>query len=93
MPSPVNPRPLRRRLLLLVKWSVLLGLLLVGGANCWIQETTRRAIFIDTVSIPANDVGLVLGTSRAVGNFANPFFGGRMDAAAALYREGKIRHL
>ena len=44
-------------------------------------------------ALPKNDVALVLGTSRYVGGqYRNPFFEGRMDAAARLYTTGKVRH-
>lgn len=78
----------------LVKWLVLVGLLGVGGSNCWILESSRRRIYTDATVIPANDVGLVLGTSSSTrGGFANPFFAGRIAAAAELYHAGKVRHL
>ena len=38
-------------------------------------------------------MALVLGTSPYVGQWRNLFFEARMDAAAQLYREGKVRHL
>jgi SanA protein len=56
---------------------------------------TRTRIFIDITRVPRNDVALVLGTSPILrdGVTKNPFFEGRMDAAAELYRAGKVRHL
>jgi SanA protein len=40
-----------------------------------------------------NPVALVLGTSPKVDLWDNPFFVGRIDAAAALYHAGKVQHL
>jgi SanA protein len=38
-------------------------------------------------------VALVLGTAPMGRRWKNPFFEGRMDAAAKLYGDGKVRHL
>jgi SanA protein len=73
----------------------LLGAAFVTGANCWVIHSTRDAIFTDLALLPKNDVALVLGTSRfnGDGRSPNPFFLGRMNTAARLYHEGKVRHL
>jgi SanA protein len=73
----------------------LLLLALIAGANYWVLHRTRDAIFTDLARLPENDVALVLGTSRynSDGVSENPFFRGRMNSAARLYREGKVRHL
>jgi SanA protein len=79
-------------------WLWLLPLLLVcvvAAANWWVIHGASAAIVTDLARLPTNDVGLVLGTSRynADGFSPNPFFKGRIDAAARLYHEGKLRHL
>ncbi len=67
---------------------------LTGMANWWIVRTTRAQIVIDRTRLPANDVALVLGTApKLAGGWTNPFFEGRIDTAADLYRTGKVRHL
>ena len=76
-----------------------LGALLsvAGGAaiNRTILRQASGRIFTDAASAPDNDVALVLGTSPSLsqGRWKNPFFENRMDAAATLYRAGKVRHL
>lgn len=83
-----------RRARRLLSGLLIIGGLTVGGANCWIFERSRGRVFTDTSAVLANEVGLVLGTSRSVhGGFANPFFAGRISAAAELYHAGKVRHL
>ena len=48
----------------------------------------------DPARLPVNDVGLVLGTSKQTrGGYRNPHFYDRLDAAAALYHAGRVRHL
>lgn len=68
------------------------ALLLLG--NLWVEQSTRPYVFADIETLPANDVGLLLGTSpySRKGN-ENVLFQHRIDAAAALYRAGKIRHV
>jgi SanA protein len=67
----------------------------VAAANWWVLFRARPAIVTDLQALPVNDVGLVLGTSRydRDGSLGNPFFVGRMNAAALLYHQGKVRHL
>ncbi len=74
---------------------ILLAAALVAGANLWVLRSTRSYIITDLAKLPKNDVGLVLGTSRydRDGSIGNPFFFGRMNTAARLYHEGKVRHL
>jgi len=78
--------------------GALLFLLLAGIvtlANYWVLHSTRAAIVTDFARLSTNDIGLVLGTSRynSDGHSDNPFFEGRMNTAAKLYREGKVRRL
>lgn len=61
--------------------------------NWRIDETANPLLFADLDLIPANDVGLVLGTSRNRGSGLNEFYAHRIEAAADLYRSGKIRHI
>lgn len=63
-------------------------------ANIWVIESTSSGIFSNYSDIPTNPVGLVLGTSsRRTDGSPNPFFHNRMQAAAQLYRLGKIGHI
>ncbi len=65
-----------------------------AGSNLWIALRAQSRIFTKAEQVPANAVGLVLGTSaRGRGGDDNPFFAGRIEAAAELYRAGKVRHL
>jgi len=89
----VNPR-LKRRLRRAAGWGALAFALAVGLANRWVINSTDSMLYKDTALLPDNEVGLVLGCSPFVssGN-ANPQFHGRMQAAADLYRLGKVRRL
>lgn len=71
--------------------AALLGLMVVA-ANIWIFISSHSYVYHDTSAIPANEVGLVLGTSsRLRGGRPNPNFDTRIQAAAALFRAGKIK--
>lgn len=73
---------------------VLLPLLFVAICNVWIVAQTAGRIYDDPARMPANDVGLVLGTSKYFKKGTiNAHFQNRIAAAAALYRAGKVKHL
>jgi SanA protein len=86
---------IRRRQL--VWWCLTLGLcsvMLGWFINRWIEQSGAKRVFAKVENVPPHDVGLVLGTSAKVaGGYENPFFRNRIEAAAALYRAGKVRHL
>ena len=70
---------------------LLLGILI---ANIWIILSTEEKNYYVLRDMPSNDVGLVLGTTKSIhGGKENMFFRYRMEAAARLYREGKIKFL
>ena len=74
-----------------LSFFILMGVLL---ANIWIVFSTEKKNFYSLRNMPSNDVGLVLGTSKAVhGGKENMFFKYRMEAAARLYKEGKVKFL
>lgn len=80
----------------LFKWKLLLGttaLMIVNFANSWVVETTRHQIFDDIATIPTNEVGIVLGTTKHATYGTNLYFKYRMQAAADLYHAGKIKHI
>jgi SanA protein len=61
-------------------------------SNLWVIFSTRDQVYQGIENIPANDVALVLGTSKKqVGGKANPFFTYRIEAAAELYKSGKVK--
>jgi SanA protein len=76
----------------------LVALFLALASVLWADRVCRSAaagrIFRSVDQIPQNDVGLVLGTGKttARGNL-NLHFQQRIEAAAALYHAGKVRHL
>lgn len=62
--------------------------------NWLVVLTTQHKVFFDVSSLPSNDVGLVLGTSKYVARGKeNLFFKYRMEASALLFKEGKVKYL
>ena len=67
--------------------------LFVVGSNIWVVMSTKDRIY-DIAKVPANDVALVLGTSkRTVSGGVNRFFKERMNTAALLHHQGSIKHI
>jgi SanA protein len=76
-----------RRLAILAGATVVLG-------NLWIEVRAYRRVHSELEEVPQADIALVLGTAQQLrGGGPNQFFGGRITAAATLYRAGKARHL
>ncbi len=71
-----------------------LGVLLLLLPNVWVMYATKSQVFQSIDALPNTEVALVLGTSKKLENGRdNPFFIYRMDAAAELYKSGKVKHL
>lgn len=80
-----------KRLLSWGSLSLLGGLLALVLFNIWVVGRSSARVTSDTASVPKAPVALVMGTSRRLANGStNAFWKGRMDAAAALYKAGKV---
>lgn len=63
-------------------------------SNYVVKSSAEGKLFSELNEIPYNEVGLVLGTSKYLsGNYLNPYFVNRLDAAAQLYFAEKIDHI
>lgn len=84
-----------------VKWTIKVSIafVFVGAmgilvCNWWVVYNTRDQSYFNIHELPANDVGLVLGTSKFVRTGKeNLFFRYRMEATARLWKEGKVKYL
>jgi SanA protein len=71
-----------------------LSLISILWANSTINKQTENKIFTETVSIPENNVGLLLGTSKILKNGKpNQYFENRISATVQLYKAGKIKNI
>ena len=83
-----------RRLVIASALLVILAAGLTFVANRASKHAAAGRVFTSLETVPANDVGLVLGTSKlTLRGMPNLHFNQRIGAAAALYRAGKVRHL
>ncbi len=74
-------------------WIVISITLFVIGTNIWVVLSTKDRIY-NISKVTANDVALVLGTSkRTVTGGENRFFKERMSTAAMLHHKGFIKHI
>ncbi|MCB0489826.1 MAG: ElyC/SanA/YdcF family protein [Cyclobacteriaceae bacterium] len=68
-------------------------ILFVVLSNLWIVNSTKDKVFVEFDSLAHHPVALVLGTSRwLTSGQPNPFFKSRMESAATLFKQGKIKH-
>ena len=84
----------RAKLVALFLLLVVLPVVAILSADYACRTSASGKIFRSTVTIPTNAVALVLGTSKKTsrGN-PNLHFNQRIEAAAALFNAGKVRHL
>ena len=88
-PWPERLRPVLRG----VGWvlaGLLLGCLILVLVSDLMVEDQRQYTYDDVSLIPYNKVAVILGTSRFLADGSrNEYFWHRIDAAAALYQQGK----
>ena len=59
-----------------------------------VTHSTQKQTYSDVDLIPANKVGLLLGTNKYVqGKWENLYYKYRIDATVALFRAGKIKYV
>ena len=76
------------RILLILPCAVAL---LIVVCDLRVRNMARGRLYDDVQALPHEHAALLLGTSaRLRGGSPNPFFEYRMDAAAALFRAGKV---
>lgn len=88
----MNRRRLRRYLW--IAFSFLLLLIAIPAAcYAWIGAGSKPYLYDDIAAVPPKQTALVLGTAKYVaGGRINLFYQARIDAAAALYRAGKVQY-
>jgi SanA protein len=79
------------KLLMLAFLVIVIGLFLL--CQWFVKHAGGDRLYTKVSELPARDFGLVLGTSEHLGGGGeNPYFKKRMEAAAELYRLGKVKH-
>lgn len=71
---------------------VVISVILALVANSIVERATDQQVYADVQAIPANRVGLLLGTSRLLSNGKpNQYFDNRIDAVVQLINARKIQ--
>lgn len=83
-----------KKLAIILGAAAVLLLLIIGVCNLWVVQSASARMYSSINDLPHNDVGLVLGTSNFTrAGTTNLHFKNRIDAAARLYKSGKVKHL
>ena len=80
-----------KRILLTGAALVLLGAAFVAWANLAAVHAAQGRLFDKVEDVPASRVALVFGTDHRFQGRENLYFKYRMDAAAALWKAGKVK--
>jgi SanA protein len=80
------------RLTKLLLWCLVAVAAVTVACNGWMLRASSGAIRLHNTLVTDTDVALVLGTAPRLSSGPNPFFEGRMNTAAGLWKEGKVRH-
>ena len=82
------------------KWlcvfCVVIAISLIWSVNYIVNKETQNQLYHNTVLIPKNKVGLLLGTAKykdKAKQIINLYYQTRIDAAVALYMAGKIDYI
>lgn len=87
-------RPVLKRWWPLIALVAVATLLLVLGCEEWIAKAAEKRCFDEVKTIPEAPVAVVLGAApRVADGRANLFFLPRMEAAAALFKAGRVKAL
>ncbi len=69
------------------------GIYLLVLANTIVKLQVKNQLYTTLDHVPFREVGLVLGANKKGRNGLNPYFKYRMEAAAALYLNGKVNRI
>jgi len=74
--------------------ATIVFLIVLFSVDYWVTSSTQKQLYSNLDSIPANKVGVLLGTSKFIRTgVINPYYQYRIDAAVALYKAGKITYI
>lgn len=93
---PNRHKPNRRNSALFVKVIKCLALTVIAVAAAllmidrWVSYQASDQVYMSQAEVENFDVAVVLGTSKYLGRVLNEYYTQRIDAAIALYQEGKV---
>lgn len=83
----------KKRLLWAAALTTVCGALAIWACDSWVKNSTASLCHADLATVPGADVGLVLGCSPKIGARPNQYYTKRIQAAAELFKAGKVRAL
>jgi len=83
----------RKKMVQLIIAGILIIVFIIFVCNMLIVSYAGKRVYDDVDAIPSNKTGLVLGTSPSLRNGPNYYFVNRIQAAARLYKAGKVKYL
>lgn len=83
-----------KRIIKWTLWLLTLGVLFVCFSNWAVYSSTKDNVIADIDELAEKKVALVLGTSKRTSRGTeNQYFKDRIQAAAELYKRGKVKHI
>lgn len=81
----------------ILKWTIYLlifGVILIFSIDFWVKSFASDKCFSNVSELKSSKVGLLLGTSKHLGNGSeNLYYSYRIDAAVELFKAGKIKFI
>ena len=90
--APKRAHPIRRFFITLL-FLILLPPALVLGLSAWMEASTQSRIYTNTGDVPREDVAIVFGAGLKPDGTPSTILADRVDAAASLYKQGKVARL
>ncbi|WP_217906389.1 ElyC/SanA/YdcF family protein [Vibrio sp. JPW-9-11-11] len=81
-----------RRVLFWLPATLVLIALGLFAIDRWVSVQARQQLFLQADQVEPFNVAVVLGTSKYLGKVLNEYYIHRIDAAIALYQQGKVSH-
>ena len=88
------PKKSVMKLFLFILIPLVAALGLTAAADVWVSRSSAPYLADRPDSLPAHKTALLLGTTPTLADGrANPYFDYRIQAAAELWKSGKVRHI
>lgn len=89
----LSARPRTKKFFRFFVLLLVIFFLVVYFCNRAVTKAAEGKLFTDVDAVPYNKAGLLLGTSKYVGNRLNYYYVFRIEAAEKLYKAGKIKYI
>ncbi len=84
----------KKKILITLTLLIIATCLTIYYCNKLIVDIASEKLYSETASIPYNKVGLLLGTSKYIGDgYVNAYYSYRIDATIKLVKDAKIKYV